>query len=154
MAAYATPIRLTTGHVGLNVTDLDVSLAFYGSVLGLELQGRGESQGRSWAFLGRGEELLVTLWQQSAGRFDPKAPGLHHLSFEVGTIEVLIALQGAVSALGLPVEYGGVVSHGSGEDSGGLFFSDPDGIRLEVYTESGGGALRAPHADVPTCGFF
>ncbi|MDT7621581.1 MAG: lactoylglutathione lyase, partial [Pseudonocardiales bacterium] len=40
-------------------------------------------------------------------------------------------------------------------DSGGVFFTDPDGIRLEVYTPSGlAGKDAAPVGEAPTCGFF
>lgn len=39
-------------------------------------------------------------------------------------------------------------------DSGGLFFEDPDGIRLEIFAPRGVAGAPAPHADGPTCGFF
>src|SRR3990170_2872722 len=98
----------TTGHVGINVTSLDRSHDFYADVFGLTRIGGSDDAGRRFAFLGDGERLLLppppragapaggprrfaflgdgerlvlTLWEQSAGRFDNKAPGLHHLSF-------------------------------------------------------------------------
>ena len=37
----------------------------------------------------------------------------------------------------------GVVPHGEGASSGGIFFEDPDGIRLEIYTATGADAHQA-----------
>ncbi len=77
---------LTTHHVGLNVTDLERSLAFYADVLGFEVLGRsaeGEAGAREeHAFLGRDGSLVLTLWQQAEGAYDSGRPGLHHLAFE------------------------------------------------------------------------
>jgi hypothetical protein len=47
-----------------------------------------------------------------------------------------------------------VVAHGEGVASGGIFFTDPDGIRLEVYAPSGAQSAPAPSGAAPTCGFF
>jgi lactoylglutathione lyase len=33
--------------------------------------------------------------------------------------------------------YDGVVPHGEGTHSGGIFFEDPDGTRLEIYAKDG-----------------
>ena len=35
-----------------------------------------------------------------------------------------------------------------------LYFTDPDGIRLEVYTPTGADTAPAPTGEAPTCGFF
>ena len=50
--------------------------------------------------------------------------------------------------------YDGVVPHGEGASSGGVFFTDPDGIRLEIYAPSGADTAPAPTQGAPTCGFF
>jgi hypothetical protein len=56
---------------------------------------------------------------------------------------------------GATFHYDGVVPHGEGRDSGGVFFTDPDGTRLEVFTSNGvADEGKAPFADAPTCGFF
>lgn len=149
-----TPVTATTGHVGLNVSDVDRSIAFYRSVFGLDVLGEGRAPERRWAFLGRDGRLVVTLWQQSAGRFDTGRPGLHHLSFEVasmGEVEAAVAL---LRSLDVPLIYDEIVPHVEGAPSGGIFFTDLDGIRLEVFASSG--AQRAPalaHGE-PSCGFF
>ena len=71
--------HFATGHVGLNVADLDRSIDFYARVFGWDVKGRGDG----YAFLGDDDRLVLTLWQQSSGAFDTDQPGLHHLSFQV-----------------------------------------------------------------------
>lgn len=148
------PTALKTGHVGLNVTDLDRSKDFYGPVLGLQVQAEGDDAERRWAFLGRDGQLLVTLWQQARGRFSTATPGLHHLSFQVDSIEEVRLVQSTLADLGAAFAYDGVVPHGEGMASGGIYFSDPDGTRLEVYAPSGADVAAAPTSGAPTCGFF
>ncbi|WP_433003746.1 VOC family protein [Kribbella sp. CA-294648] len=150
----AVPTALKTGHIGLNVTDLDRSLAFYQRVLGFDVQAQGTEADRRWAFLGRDGKLLVTLWQQADGEFATGQAGLHHLSFQVETIEEVQGVQAVLEELGAGFLYDGVVPHGEGVSSGGIFFTDPDGIRLEVYAPSGADSAPAPSGAAPTCGFF
>ncbi|MFJ4705124.1 VOC family protein [Streptomyces anulatus] len=146
--------NLQTGHIGLNVTDLDRSLAFYREVFDFEVLAEGKDEGRRWAFLGRGSRLLVTLWQQSEGAFSTTLPGLHHLSFQVDTVEEVRATEKVLRTLGAAFTYDGVVPHGENGNSGGIFFSDPDGIRLELYAPTGADPADAPTSGAPTCGFF
>jgi lactoylglutathione lyase len=152
--ATSAPARLERGHVGLNVTDLGRSTSFYREVLGLELVTQSTAPGREYAFLARDGHLLLTLWQQSAGASPTDRPGLHHLSFQVDSIEEVRAAEERLKRVGATIHHEGIVPHGEGRDSGGLFFEDPDGIRLEIYAASGAGERPAPHADAPTCGFF
>lgn len=56
--------------------------------------------------------------------------------------------------LGAEFLYEGVVPHAEGMQSGGIFFRDPDGIRLEIYAPSGAGSSEAPSGAAPSCGFF
>ncbi|WP_336081677.1 VOC family protein [Nocardia sp. SSK8] len=145
---------LTTGHVGLNVTDLERSVDFYRRGLGFEQLGGGVDGARRWAFLGTGGALVLTLWQQSSGEFSTGTPGLHHLAFQVADLDAVRAAESALRALGAEFFHEGVVAHGEGASSGGVFFADPDGIRLEVYAPAGAEAAPAPAGAAPTCGFF
>ena len=143
-----------TGHVGLNVSDLGRSVRFYQAVFGFDLAAESSETGREYAFLAQDGRLLLTLWPQSRGSAAPDRPGLHHLAFQVDSIEQVRAAEGRLKALGAVIHHGGIVPHREGADSGGLFFEDPDGIRLEIFAPAGAGERPAPHADGPICGFF
>ncbi|MGI5482768.1 VOC family protein [Streptomyces lavendofoliae] len=142
------------GHIGLNVTDLDRSLAFYGDVLGFEVLHEGKEEGRRHALLGREGRLSLALWQQADGAYAPALAGLHHLALEVGTIDQVRAAEAELRARGVDFAYDGVVAHGEGAASGGIFFHDPDGTRLEIYAPTGAEGAPAPAAAAPACGFF
>jgi lactoylglutathione lyase len=94
-----------------------------------------------------------------AGVFGDRA-GLHHLAFEVGSIDEVEAAEARVRALGGSVQHGGIVPPSESAGSGGIFFTDPDGIRLEIYAGDGAQthpatpAGAAPAGAAPTCGFF
>jgi catechol 2,3-dioxygenase-like lactoylglutathione lyase family enzyme len=147
MTALAT--TFATGHVGLNVADLDRSVGFYAAVFGWTVKGRGDG----YAFLGDDDRLVLTLWQQSDGAFATDRPGLHHLSFEVDSVEAVRAAEDRVREAGVTLHHDGIVPHGEGASSGGIFFEDPDGIRLEIFTATGVEGT-APSGAAPTCGFF
>ncbi|KAF0847685.1 VOC family protein [Nocardia caishijiensis] len=153
MTAVAAPV-LTTGHVGLNVTDLDRSATFYRRGLGFQELGRGADGDRRWAFLGVDGVLMLTLWQQSTGEFATAAPGLHHLAFQVADVDAVRLVESVLRELDAEFFHEGVVAHGEGASSGGIFFADPDGIRLEVYAPTGAETAPAPAGNAPTCGFF
>lgn len=142
------------GHVGLNVTDLARSRTFYAELLGLSVLAESERAGRRFALLGRGTDILVTLWQQADAAFRARTAGLHHISFGVSSLDEVREIERRARVLGAAFLYEGVVPHAEGLDSGGVYFSDPDGIRLEVFTGAGAGEFAAPHADGPSCGLF
>ena len=142
-----------TGHVGINVTDLSRSRDFYADAFGLEAIGGSADGPQRFAFLGRGSDIMLTLWEQSRGAFDSGAPGLHHLSFQADTIDAVRAAEARLKKRGVKFLYDGIVPHMEGADSGGIFFEDPDGLRLEIFAPTG--AKGAPAAgDAPACGFF
>lgn len=145
--------HMAVGHVGLNVTDLDRSRRFYEAAFGLETAGLSEQEGRRYAFLAAGGQVILTLWQQSEGGFDHARPGLHHLAFRVPTLDDVERAQARLRELGAAFLHDGVVAHREGASSGGVFFADPDGIRLEIFAPSGLEAHAAP-TDGPACGFF
>nr|WBO78025.1 VOC family protein [Streptomyces sp. SBE_14.2] len=147
-------MTLRTGHVGLNVTDLDRSLAFYRDVLGFALLAEGKEEGRRYAFLGDGGAPVLTLWQQAGEAYDGTRSGLHHLAFQVDSVERVRAYETALREYGAEFAHDGVVAHAEGAGSGGIFFFDPDGVRLEISVPSGAEGAPAPHESAPTCGFF
>lgn len=146
--------QLATGHVGLNVSNLQRSADFYRRALGFEQLAASSDESKQWAFLGHDGTLVLTLWQQSSGAFATDTPGLHHLSFQVDSVEQVRAVESALRELAVDFAHDGVVAHGEGLPSGGIFFTDPDGIRLEVYAPTGAESAPAPNGAAPTCGFF
>jgi lactoylglutathione lyase len=147
-------VEVQTGHVGINVTDLKRSVEFYSNVFGLQILRKSEGEGRRFAFLGTEQKTVLTLWEQGKGRFNNATPGLHHLSFRVEDIASVRELERRVREAGARLLYSGVVPHSEGSDSGGIFFEDPDGTRLEVFSPTGAASQTAPVAGAPSCGFF
>lgn len=148
------PTTFQTGHVGLNVSDLARASRFYQDVFGFEVTGQSTEKGREFVFLSEGSTLVLTLWQQSAGRFGADSPGLHHLSFMVPTVDAVRAAEERARVSGARFVYDGIVPHSEGASSGGIFFEDPDGIRLEIFAPMGAEGRDAPITSAPTCGFF
>jgi catechol-2,3-dioxygenase len=144
-----------TGHIGLNVTDIERSTRFYKQVFGFDTLSESGDPERQFVFLGAGKKIVLTLWQQADGAFSPRTSGLHHLSFQVDTIEEVQAATARLREIGATLFHGGVVPHAEGAQSGGVFFADPDGTRMEIYAPSGADTgVVAPTPGAPTCGFF
>ncbi|OBF33660.1 glyoxalase [Mycobacterium sp. ACS1612] len=152
--AGPTPVAPLIGHVGLNVTSLTRSLNFYRAVCGFDLLAEGTDDGRRYAFLGHGDTITLTLWQQSDGVFQTAQPGLHHIAFSVPTLEDVEAVQDRLRRLDVPLIYDDIIAHQPGATSGGIFFTDPDGIRVEICTSDRLEAHPAREDGAPSCGFF
>jgi len=118
----------TVGHVHLKVRDIERALAFYQSVLGLEMT---EREGR-YAFLSWGERHHDVALQ--AVGLDADGPGsgvgLYHVAFEVDEPEALASLFEDLRARDVQVS---PVDHGI---SKALYFADPDGNGVEVYLDT------------------
>lgn len=142
-----------TGHIGLNVNDLARSIEFYTEVFGFELKGESTEADKKFAMLAEGGKLVLTLWQQSAAEFSKQTAGLHHLSFQAKSAEALKNIETKLRTRGAKLIYDGIVLHSEGAKSGGIFFEDPDGIRLEIFTTEGLEEFSAPETKV-ACGFF
>jgi lactoylglutathione lyase len=153
-AMSASTPAFQTGHIGLNVSNLERSKQFYQAVFNFSVAQESLEAGRRFAFLSDGQQLVLTLWEQSEGDFAKDRPGLHHLSFQVDSVKDVHFFEERLKTLAAHFQYESVVPHAEGADSGGIFFMDPDGIRLEIFSPSGAGENSAPNASAPTCGFF
>jgi len=142
-----------TGHIGLNVNDLARSKEFYREVFGFELKGESDVADRKFAMLANDGKLVLTLWEQSSAEFGKQTAGLHHLSFQARSVEQIKEIEAKLREKGVKLIYDGIVAHSEGAKSGGIFFEDPDGIRLEIFTTEGLGEFSAPESKT-ACGFF
>lgn len=144
---------IETGHIGLNVNNLGRSKEFYVDIFGFELRGESTDKEKKYAMLAKDGKLVLTLWQQSSAEFSRETAGLHHLSFQAKSVEQIKEIETKLRGRGVKFIYDGIVLHSEGAKSGGIFFEDPDGIRLEIFTTEGLEEFSAPESKV-ACGFF
>jgi lactoylglutathione lyase len=84
--------------------------------------------------LTNGGRLILTLWEQSEGRFKKYRPGLHHLAFHVASWDDLRRSKKVLDRLGVHYRYDRTASEADGFMWSGIFFENPDGISLEIYS--------------------
>jgi len=124
------------GHVGLNVSDIEVSQVFYREVLGFTKAHESLEGGLRHACFAREGKIVLTLWEQRGKRPKKHRSGLHHLAFEVGSMEEIRRTRGLVENLGMRWSEG-VLGCSRRAASDVIYFEDPDGIRIEVYCNTG-----------------
>jgi catechol 2,3-dioxygenase len=118
------------GHVVLKVRDAARSRDFYVQTLGLKVA--HEDLARGAVFLSFGTEHHdLALFQLATGE-PPEAtrPGLHHVAWQLGGFDELRAAYHELKALGVPVE--STVEHNVTRS---VYFTDPDGNRVELYCD-------------------
>jgi catechol 2,3-dioxygenase-like lactoylglutathione lyase family enzyme len=122
-------------HVNMGVSDLDVSVAFYTALFGLEIKEQGSSPGGRWCIIGAPDRFYLCLGEmRSADRF--KAEGIHinHVGFVVDDIDETI---NRIRTLGIPLVYGDRTVDWPRSRS--AYVTDPDGIVIEITNRFGGG---------------
>ena len=119
------------GHVHLQVSDLDRSIAFYRDVMGFDLVQRYGAQAAFLSAGGYHHHIGLNTWSSKGGRPAPKGhPGLYHVAFLYPDRKALAAALAQVVAAGVPIE--GAADHGVSE---AIYFSDPDGNGIEIYRD-------------------
>ena len=120
-------------HLYLAVTDLDRSIAFYDPVMRLLGFRRGNfpiAGERHVHYFNR--ETQYTLRPARAARsHDPYAPGLHHVCFRVDSGEAVDGIASGLRALGVEATMPRLYPEYA-DDYYATFFTDPDGLRLEI----------------------
>jgi catechol 2,3-dioxygenase-like lactoylglutathione lyase family enzyme len=119
-------------HIYIAVSDMAVSEAFYDRVIGVlgfaknsfEIGGDPHIQyyNRHFGFV---------LRPARGGAHDPYCPGLHHLCLRVDSIEDVAETAACLIAAGIPATEPALYPQYAADYSA-TFFTDPDGIRLEV----------------------
>jgi lactoylglutathione lyase len=145
---------MKVGHVGINVNNMGKSKEFYLKLFGFEVIFEETQKDKRYIFLGHSGEIIITLWEQSNKRFSKDTAGLHHLAFILDSVDELKAFEKKLEDNNITKIYDGIVSHCEGAHSGGVFFLDPDGVRLEVCIAEGIEKCNPDTKDHSSCGFF
>ncbi len=135
-------IRGSLSHLDLTVADLSQSVPYYDKVLGRLgfLRYRGDGSGTPcWKIedneRGAFSIALQPASSESANRnHDRYCPGLHHFAFHADSREDVdgfheFLLEIGATVLDPPAEYGYTPGYYA------VFFSDPDGLKLELVFE-------------------
>lgn len=121
------------GHAGIEVGDLEAAEGFYRELFGFEVAARFPDDGEVMFSVGKGDHLLLHSAAADAN-VHGAAPsrGLNHAAFQLeeGHREIRAA-RGRLQAMGIAFE---ALDH---DGEGSLYFRDPDGNLLEVYSAAG-----------------
>jgi catechol 2,3-dioxygenase-like lactoylglutathione lyase family enzyme len=133
-------IRGSLSHIDLTVTDLRTSVEFYDRVLGRLGYRRLDAAGAGAPCWGVSDShggfftIALKPARPESRPHDRYAPGLHHLAFHADSREDVDEFHGflleiAATVLDPPAEYDYTPGYYA------VFFTDPDGIKLEVVFE-------------------
>jgi catechol 2,3-dioxygenase-like lactoylglutathione lyase family enzyme len=147
-------IRLSrVGHIGIHVSDVERSIAFYREVLGLKVTGHWGPPdfSRPICFMridDKHHDVVLFELAEDAKKAGVVAvdsrhrttPGIDHIAFEIDSREDWLLALDHVRDRGVKIVSGPYV-HGpeggetfvGGSGSHAFYFLDPDGNRLEVY---------------------
>jgi catechol-2,3-dioxygenase len=130
-------------NVGLWTADVAAQARFYRQTLGFQIRSMEENSSEEVdldefnAYLSLGEEHhCLGLFQDTRisannGHISPQHSRLHHISFELDTDAELAALAARLSQSG--VELALAPRDGNADLGDTLWFSDPDGNRIEIF---------------------
>ncbi|WCB94506.1 Catechol-2,3-dioxygenase [Baekduia alba] len=120
------PVTLRLGPVSLTVTDLDRSVAWYQSALGLRVHRHDVDV----AALGDGTEDVLVLHEDSTAQRPRRHSGLYHYALLFPTREELARAALRLAATRTPIQ--GASDHGTHE---ALYLADPDGNGIELAAD-------------------
>ena len=114
-------------HMQLVVGDIETSVQWYGTVLGMEVLERGSFAGGDYAALRSPTGRFVIGLQTASSPNDSGAPMIEHLSFAVEDRDDLERHRDAIVAAG--IQAGGLIEEAA---SWNIRFRDPDGLSIEL----------------------
>lgn len=121
-------------HIYITVSDLARSKAFYDTVMCEVLGFRSNSfeigGDRHVQYYNRHFGYVLRPARSRAAH-DPYAPGLHHFCLRVESVDDVVAASKALRAAGIDASEAHL-HPGYAPDYWATFFTDPDGVRLEI----------------------
>jgi catechol 2,3-dioxygenase len=118
------------GHIVLKVRDAAKSRDFYTRTLGLKVAHEDVERGAVFLSFGEAHHDLALFQLATGAAPDAAQPGLHHMAWQLGSVEELQAAYRELKALGVPIE--STVEHNVTRS---IYFPDPDGNRVELYCD-------------------
>ena len=118
------------GHIVLKVRDAAKSRDFYTRTLGLKVAHKDLERGAVFLSFGEAHHDLALFQLATGDAPDAAQPGLHHMAWQLGSVEELEAAYRELKALGVPIE--STVEHNVTRS---IYFPDPDGNRVELYCD-------------------
>lgn len=129
LPAFTASPQTHIGHIHLKVSTIDGALAFYQTVLGLELQAR---YGDEAAFLSAGgyhHHIGMNTWESLGGDPPPaSATGIYHSAIVYGSPQELLAVFERLLAFAVPIAW--ISEHGTHL---AIYLYDPDQNGVELY---------------------
>ncbi len=126
------PFRIgKLGHIALHVRDVGRSARFYTEVLGFQVSdvyGDDMMPGGAVFLRCNTDHHGVALFQADEEQL--AGAGLHHVAFEVATLEEVVRAREHLRAHQVPIDFDGRRRAGC---QIAVEFRDPDGHRLEIY---------------------
>jgi catechol 2,3-dioxygenase-like lactoylglutathione lyase family enzyme len=128
----STPFQLgKIGHVALYVSDVERSMRFYRDVLGFhvsDIYGDDIMPGGAVFLRCNPDHHGIALFKATGA--NPAGAGLHHLAFEVPTLDDVFTARAHLRANNVPIDFDGRRRAGA---QIAVEFRDPDNHRLEIY---------------------
>jgi catechol 2,3-dioxygenase len=118
------------GYIVLKVRDAAKSRDFYTRTLGLKVAHEDLERGAVFLSFGEAHHDLALFQLATGAAPDAAQPGLHHMAWQLGSVEELQAAYRELKALGVPIE--STVEHNVTRS---IYFPDPDGNRVELYCD-------------------
>ena len=145
------PFRISrVGHVGIQVTDVDRSLAWYTETLGMTLTGRWQIRSEEVVFLRFDDDHHNIVLFTHPSPVDPETRDagynpLQHIALEMDSRDEWLKALADLQRRGVEIVWGPLVhgfegGEGAGTLAGGsgsrsFYLEDPDGNSIELFTD-------------------
>jgi catechol 2,3-dioxygenase len=120
------------GHVVMNVSDLEASLAFYTKVTGAEVVSHLPESKIAFLSLGEQHHDIALVQRATGAPPEPTQPGLVHMAWQLGDFIELQAAHKELTDAGIKHE---PIQHNI---TNSLYMEDPDGNTVELYCDRWG----------------